>query len=719
MSEQNKISFNNSEITLLFPFYFAINNSLKIVSAGNSILKLIPNIVNSDFKNEFEFKRPFSVSYTFNSIQEYCNQVIILISKKVPDILFRGQILKSSNDKIIFIGSPWITTPEDLLKFNLTIPDFAIHDSTTDMIQLINNKEIMSKDILSLVENLKKQKLEIEKSEYELKYSNKRFSALIQNMQSGILLENKERKIVLTNKIFCELLNIPVKPEQLIGYDCKKSAEESKHNFKNPNLFVKQLEKTLTNKDLVLNEELELANGDFLERDFVPIFSDNEYNGHLWIYRNITQRKKNEIELINAKEEAIISKKTKEQFLANMSHELRNPINIITGITGLLAETNLSGKQNEYLGIIKTASENLLYLVNDILDFEKIQAKKIKFQILPFDIFKVVNEVYNSMKYLAENKNLKLNLRTDDFLKTHHVAGDPFRLKQILFNLVNNAIKFTESGNIDIKITMEENSGMIKFINIEIKDTGIGISEENLTNIFNRYSQVNSETSNFSAGTGLGLTIVKNLVELQKGTIKVKSKEGLGTTFFVTIPYEIIEHIEKPAIQISKSTPVDLKSKKILVVEDDKFNQMITNSMLEKYGAQTETADNGKIALEKLKTNSYDLILMDLQMPILDGYKTTEAIRKNKLGTNSKTPIIAVTANILNGEKEKCIEIGMNAYLSKPFQENELLEKIKDLLVKNNAERVSVIDLAYLKSVASGDTVTGIQFESHANGSVR
>ena len=499
-------------------------------------------------------------------------------------------------------------------------------------------------------------------------------------------------------------MNIPVKPEQLIGYDCKKSAEESKHNFKNPNLFVKQLEKTLTNKDLVLNEDLELANGDFLERDFVPIFSDNEYNGHLWIYRNITQRKKNEIELINAKEEAIISKKTKEQFLANMSHELRNPINIITGITGLLAETNLSGKQNEYLGIIKTASENLLYLVNDILDFEKIQAKKIKFQILPFDIFKVVNEVYNSMKYLAENKNLKLNLRTDDFLKTHHVAGDPFRLKQILFNLVNNAIKFTESGNIDIKITMEENSGMIKFINIEIKDTGIGISEENLTNIFNRYSQVNSETSNFSAGTGLGLTIVKNLVELQKGTIKVKSKEGLGTTFFVTIPYEIIEHIEKPAIQISKSTPVDLKSKKILVVEDDKFNQMITNSMLEKYGAQTETADNGKIALEKLKTNSYDLILMDLQMPILDGYKTTEAIRKNKLGTNSKTPIIAVTANILNGEKEKCIEIGMNAYLSKPFQENELLEKIKDLLVKNNAERVSVIDLAYLKSVASGDT---------------
>ena len=703
MTEQNKISFDNSEIAILFPFYFAFDDSLKIISAGNSIKKLIPNIVDSDFQAQFGFKRPFSVSYSFNSITEFSNQVVIIVVKKIPDILLRGQIMQSKDNSLIFIGSPWITKTEDLQKFKLNIPDFAIHDSTTDMLQLLNNKELMSKDILLLVDDLKKQKREIEKSESNLKYSNKRFSALIQNMQSGILLEDKNRKIVLVNKIFCEIFKIPATPEQMVGYDCKASAEESKHQFKNPTLFLKRVEKILADKNLVQNEELEMSDGVFLARDFVPIFSDNEYNGHLWIYRNITERKKNEIELVYAKEQAIIERKAKEQFLANMSHELRNPINIVTGITGLLYDTNLSSKQNEYLGIIRIASENLLTIVNDILDFEKIQAKKIKFHVIPFDMLKLVNEVYMSMKYLAKNKNLTLNLEIDGFLKTHHVSGDPLRLKQILFNLVNNALKFTDFGSIDVRISMEKSSGMVKFIKIEVSDTGIGISKENLPLIFSRYSQVESDASNFSAGTGLGLTIVKNLVELQKGTIDVKSKLSLGTTFYVSIPYEIIEHLEKP-VAIEKPKVIDLSSKRVLVVEDDKFNQIITTSMLEKHGAVFETADNGEIAIEKLRIGIYDIILLDLQMPILNGYKTAEKIRGNLDGTFSEIPIIAITANILSGEKEKCIAAGMNDYLSKPFSTEELIQKISDLLaIVKPIENVNLLDLDYLKSTAQGN----------------
>ena len=699
VKQKFNIVFNESEIAKLFPFYFSMDENLNIISAGDSIKKLAPTIINSQFEKYFSFKRPFSISYNFKSILEYTNQVIVIITNELPQITLRGQLIVIEEKQLVFLGSPWLTSADDFPKFNLNISDFAIHDATTDMLQLIKRKEIMSKDMLLLVEDLKRQKKELQNSEEELKFSNKRFSALIQNMQSGILLESSERKIVLANKTFCDIFGIPVSPEQLIGNDCENSARDSKAYFANSENFIERIETILHEKKLVQNEELEMTNGTFLERDFVPIFSDNEYNGHLWIYKDITQRKKNENELVFAKEQAILEKISKEQFLANMSHELRNPINIIIGITELIHDTNLSEKQDEYLGIIKTASENLLSLVNDILDFEKIQAKKIKLHNLPFDIRKCVIEVYQSMKYLAENKNLKLNIHIDNFLTTHHVSGDPLRLKQILFNLVNNAIKFTEKGTIDIFVSMSTNSGSVKQITFEVKDTGIGISKEDISNIYDRYVQVKSESDNYTAGTGLGLTIVKNLVELQNGTITVTSQKGIGSSFTVNIPYEIIEHleIEKDNIQQKK---IDLSNRKILIVEDDKFNQLITNLILKKHGATTDTADNGEIAIEMLRNNKYDLVLLDLQMPVLNGYKTAEIIRNKIEGTNSFVPIIALTANILSGEKEKCLSIGMNDYLSKPFKENDLIEKVDLLMTRPNKNESKLVDLLYLKSIA-------------------
>jgi signal transduction histidine kinase/CheY-like chemotaxis protein/HPt (histidine-containing phosphotransfer) domain-containing protein len=702
LNKNDNISFDHDKIEIIFPFYFVFDKSLKIISSGKSLSKIFPNVINSNFEESFLFKRPFSISYSITSISEYTNQIIILASKKNPEIILRGQILNLENEKLIFIGSPWLTSPEDLSKLNLNIPDFAIHDATTDMLQLLKNKEIMSIDILSLVESLKEQKSELKISEDELKYSNNRFSVLIQNMQSGILLESTERKVILTNKIFCEFFHIPAQPEQLIGYDCITAARDSKTLFTDSEHFIDRIDEILTEKKLVQNEELHMMDGTFLERDFVPIFSENQYHGHLWIYRNITERKKNEHELIYATEQAIISKKTKEQFLANMSHELRNPINIITGVTGLIFDTDLSEKQNEYLGIIKTASENLLALVNDILDFEKIQAKKIKFHNAPFDLRKCINEVYLSMKFIAANKNISLTVEIDDFQPTHYVSGDSLRLKQILFNLINNAIKFTERGAVKLSVTLEETSGKQKRIKFKVQDTGIGISNEDLKTIFDRYVQVISPSSNQPKGSGLGLTIVKNLVELQNGTIEVKSTINVGSTFSVTIPYQIIEHLNTKQKE-KKIESFDLSGKNILIVEDDKINQMIITKMLEKHGATSETADNGKIALEKLNINRYHIILLDLQMPVMDGYTTAEQIRKSKNSNHSTIPIIAITANILSGEKEKCMEAGMNDYLSKPFMEIDLIKKVNELSNRSTYEETNLVDLTYLNSITTNN----------------
>lgn len=702
MNTNDNISFDHDKIEIIFPFYFVFDKSLKIISSGKSLNKIFPNIINSNFEDSFFFKRPFSISYTIPSISEYTNQIIILASKNNPEIILRGQLLNLENEKMIFIGSPWLTSPEDLSKLNLNIPDFAIHDVTTDMLQLVKNKEIMSKDILSLVESLKEQKTELKISEDELKFSNNRFSVLIQNMQSGILLESAERKVILTNKIFCEFFLIPALPEQLIGYDCMKAARDSKTLFTNSDDFINRIDEILTEKKLVLNEELKMMDGTFLERDFVPIFSENQYHGHLWIYRNITDRKKNELELINATEQAILAKKIKEKFLANMSHELRNPINIITGVTGLIFDTDLSEKQNEYLGIIKTASENLLALVNDILDFEKIQAKKIKFHNVPFDLRKCINEVYLSMKFIAANKNISLTVAIDDFLPTHYVSGDSLRLKQILFNLINNAIKFTERGTVKLSVSLVETSGKQKRIKFDVQDTGIGISKEDLKTIFDRYIQIINPLHNLPKGSGLGLTIVKNLVELQNGAIEVKSIINEGSTFSVTIPYQIIEHSNTKQTEI-KIESFDLSGKNILIVEDDKINQMIITKILEKYGATSETADNGKIALEKLNSKRFHIILLDIQMPIMDGYTTAEQIRKSKKENHSTIPIIAITANILSGEKEKCMEAGMNDYLSKPFIELDLIKKVNELSNRSTYEETNLVDLTYLNSITAGD----------------
>lgn len=696
MNRQENIFFNQETIEQLFPFSFSLNKNLKIIQAGKSIIKLHANIINSDFKDEFLFKRPFSVENTFESISEFINQIFILSSRKIPGLLMRGQII-IQHDNLMFIGSPWLTSTEDFEKLNLSIVDFALHDGVTDMLQILSTKEIITKDIISLNENLQTQKKELKKSGLDLKNSNNRLSVLIKSINSAILLENEERKIVLANEEFCKLFKIPVPPDMLIGADCSNAAEESKTFFKNPEQFVKRINEILKDKKHIQSEELEMANGVYLERDFIPIFSSGEYHGHLWIYKNISERKQNEMELVRAKEKAISAKKAKEQFMANMSHELRNPLNIITGIVGLIKDDNLTSIQQEYLNIIKTSSENLLSLVNDILDFEKIEAKKIVFNLEPINLKSFINECIDSLKFQATNKRLELITNMESHIP-NHILGDPLRLKQILLNLLSNAIKFTDKGFVMINVKSIPVHRKLTELEIQVKDSGIGIDDNDLKNIFKRYSQANKGKTKVYEGTGLGLTIVKNLVESQNGKISVESLLNKGTTFTVRIPFEIYFE-EQTDHTLQKQKANNLTSKQILVVEDNALNQMIISKMLSKNKANVDVAENGLIALEKASQFNYDLILMDLQMPVMDGIEATQKIRKLKDKNKSQTPIIALTANILNEEKEKCFMAGMNGYLNKPITEEALLNHIHTTV----SNKKSHVNLEYLKSIDPND----------------
>lgn len=701
MEKEKNISFNNAIIETLFPFYFVFDKTLQITEAGKSIKKIVPTIIGSTLNNLFTIKRPhFFVSNNFESLVETVNQVIILQTNNQPEILLRGQLICLSNKEIVFVGSPWITSANDFTVYNLNIPDFAIHDSITDMLQVLQTKDIISQDIDKLINELTKQKIELEKSEDELKKSNQRLSAVIRNIQSSILLENEERKIVLVNNYFCELFSIPVPPEHLIGFDCANAAEDSKKLFKDPDAFVARIAEIIRDKKLVQNEEIIMADNAIVERDFIPIWADEKYYGHMWVYRDITKRKKNEEELVNAKEKAISAKRNKEEFIANVSHELRNPINIINGLTALTLETNLNPTQKEYLEIIKNSTENLMMLVNDILDFEKIEAKKIKIQNKIFNIRTCLEEVVKSLKYQAENKEVSLRLDLVENIPDY-IIGDDLRLQQILTNLINNSIKFTQKGNITINVNHRNKTNTTAEFIFKISDTGIGISKKELESIFERYTQISGEKTMNENGIGLGLTIVKNLVELQQGHIQVKSEINKGTTFIVHIPYELaIADAIKPSI-VEKSF-ISLNDINILLAEDNITNQLIVKKMIEKHNGRIETAENGQIAADIIQKKKFDVILMDIHMPILNGFEVTATMRNDANNINHLTPVIAVTANALSGDKERCLASGMNGYITKPFKEEDLIEIINAMKTTSHTVE-STIDLSYLQSLDPGN----------------
>lgn len=410
---------------------------------------------------------------------------------------------------------------------------------------------------------------------------------------------------------------------------------------------------------------------------------------------DITDRIELENDLNIAKQNAENSAKMKDLFLSNMSHEIRTPMNAITGFGRLLSETTLDEEQDEYVNSINIASTNLLNIINDILDFSKIESGQISIESIPFNIIKQIQNVRKILTINAETRNLQFKYDFDEKLP-EMVMGDPTRLNQILVNLLNNGIKFTESGFVKLKVEFLQDSNDCYNIKFDIIDSGIGIPEDKIDVIFERFTQANTNTTRKYGGTGLGLSISKSLVGLLGGTLTVESTEGEGSIFSFTIPFG------KPIQEISQETApsriINGKSNiRILLVEDNLLNQKLARKVLEKQGFISELAENGKLAIELLKKESFDLILMDLQMPEMDGYQTTIYLRNEM---KLKTPIIAMTAHSIVGEKDKCLSIGMNDYIPKPFNPDVLYEKIMHYTKKR---RNMKIDLTYLKSIAEGN----------------
>lgn len=421
--------------------------------------------------------------------------------------------------------------------------------------------------------------------------------------------------------------------------------------------------------------------------------------GVVIVARDVTDQKRIATELNDAKEVAELANevaqeaksaaqtatrkaedavKAKQQFLSNMSHEIRTPMNAIIGFTKVVLKTELNAKQKEYLTAIKMSGDALIVLINDILDLAKVDAGKMTFEQIPFKMESSIFAMLHLFETKIQEKNLKLEIEYDRNIPKV-LVGDPVRLHQIILNLVSNAVKFTSKGSITVNVKLLEEDDKKANIHFDVTDTGIGIEKAKLGKIFDNFQQASSGTSRLYGGTGLGLAIVKQLVEPQGGTINVESEVSKGSTFSFTLSFLKTKGLAESEIEMPE-LDLEIKNIKVLVAEDIALNQLLMKTILDDFGFERDIASNGKIAIEKLEAGSFDIVLMDLQMPEMTGFEATEYIRNVM---KSDIPIIALTADVTTVDLAKCKAVGMNDYIAKPVDERLLYSKILSLVKRN------------------------------------
>jgi PAS domain S-box-containing protein len=395
---------------------------------------------------------------------------------------------------------------------------------------------------------------------------------------------------------------------------------------------------------------------------------------------DISPQKSYLAELLRSKHYAEQAKKIKEIFLANMSHELRTPVNGIVGLLNLLKNTPLDKDQKEILNLMSISSDSLLDIINDVLDISKMEAGKLRINRSNLKIKDLINNSFQLLKSRADDRNIKFILEIADDVPDH-IWGDGLRVKQILMNLLSNAIKFTELGHVTLAISVEDREDNKVKLRFSVEDTGIGISKESISRIFNSFEQADDTITSKYGGTGLGLNIVRNLIELKGGELAVSSEPGNGSTFVFSNWYNLVTASEPEKVyQVVSKSLKSFKGKKLLIVEDNSINQFMLSRMLQNWETEVDIVENGQLAIEKLAQNHYDLILMDTHMPVMNGYEAAKIIRLDFEEPKRSIPILSLSATTIENDQQQAFNAGMNAVLCKPFKPEDLHRKINELL---------------------------------------
>lgn len=515
-------------------------------------------------------------------------------------------------------------------------------------------------------------------TEDELRSRTSRLTTLIDNLQRGVLVEDETRHIVHINQTFCELFQIGAPPAVLLGADCSGAAEQAKTLFTEPDAFVKRVNEILAQRQTVLAEELTLLDGRIFERDYVPIMDDDNYRGNLWLYRDITEAKRAEQALAVARDQALEASRLKSEFLATMSHEIRTPMNGVLGMTELLLDTSLDVQQREYAEVVLTEAEHLLAIINDILDFSKIEAGRLILEQQEFNPVTVIESVADLLSAQAVAKQLSLMTFIAPEVPLA-LRGDPGRLRQILLNLVGNAIKFTDQGEVVIRLTLLTTTASHVHLRGTVTDSGIGIAPAEQRRLFQPFTQVNGSTTRRHGGTGLGLAIASRLVNLMGGDIGVESVEGQGSTFWFTVCLEQ----GTAAPPVDQCAPVTLTGLRALVVDDNATHREILQAYLRAWGIQVHPVSRGTEAIMHLMRAAvagqpYHFAIVDQSMPGMDGLALGQVIKNEPALQNIY--LIMLTAFDEKEQGQRALAMGYAAYLTKPVRQAHLRESITAVL---------------------------------------
>jgi PAS domain S-box-containing protein len=632
---------------------------------------------------------PLEAGYCKEAIDS--EEIFFEIQDTFSTLHHADNILAKSDPKVRFYAGCKLITPGGITLGTICVMDTKPRALTAEQ-----------KQTMQMLANFVMTHFALRKSRYELDYSKSKYHSMIENAGDIIYTCNLDGRFTYINKQFEKMLG-------LNGDDFSKThftgviAQEWKGKV--ISFYEKQLTQRIPETVFCFPLITKDGSRKWVEQTVTLNFKNGQPVSFMGIVRDINTRKQEEEQIAKVM-------KAKENFLANISHEIRTPLNATIGFTDLLLNTKLSTEQTEFVHAIESSGKNLLALINDILDYSKIEAGMLTIEKVPLDIRKIFNTLSLIFKDKAKRNNNSVYFETESSI-ANVISGDPVRLTQILTNLVSNAIKFTPNGTIKVKAElMNQNNGKI-YIRFTVADNGIGIHPDMQQQIFERFNQATNSTSRKYGGTGLGLSIVKSLVELHQGTIKLDSKPGEGSTFTVVLPFE--ETNELPA---TEPAPIYRKKNaargiRILLAEDNHLNQKLAIKSLEAYGFDTYLARDGKEALKILRKEKFDLILMDMQMPEMDGYTAITVIRK-EMGIT--IPVIAMTAHAFSNDKARCLELGMNDYMSKPFRAEELFHKIMALVpakrrsrlhprtsLKKTKKEETSLDMSKVKKLSAGD----------------
>lgn len=626
----------------------------------------------------------FGVAYP----EELCGKLILECVH--PDY---HQIVVSRMDSVQ-IGNPVPVIEEQIIRTDGTVVDVEVSSTS-----FIYYKKAAALVLIRDVSERKRAEEQLRKLSYAVEQS-----------PTMIMITDKSGYIEYINPRYTQIIGYT--SAEVIGKQCSIFGANGP-NSQEPPEFVKIIPTGKEWRGEILSSK---KNGEvFWEMSALsPIKNENgEITHYLKVGEDITFRKQKEQELHKAKAEAEAANHSKSQFLANISHEIRTAMNCINGMTELLFTTEIGPSQKEYLELIKSSSESLLNLINDILDLARIEAGKLRLEQNHFDLNAISQEIVKIYQLQAQQKGLQFDYYIAPEVPAN-LTGDPGRLRQVFVNLLANAIKFTEKGKVSLRIEVQKESSIAIHILFGVSDTGIGIKPDKMDLLFKNFSQVDRSNTSKYNGSGLGLAICKQLVELMNGRIWVESEAGVGSTFSFMVPF--LKSKTAAALGTIRNQPTGFPDNKleygggkikVLAVEDHPVNQRFVSLILQKIGVEVILASSGRKALEILETENFDLILMDVQMPEMDGYETTIRIREKERLTNAHTPIVALTAYAMEGDKQQCLAAGMDSYLSKPINAAKLNSLVthflKNKLYQDSLAQPPPIDLMATLRIVDGD----------------